>query len=565
MATAEIGALHVDLSMNAGTFRRASEQVQGSVRNMQKSFSDLSAKAVAAGVAVAAAVAGLVMGIKGAVDRADELDELAQKIGITVQALSELAYGSQIAGVPLDKLTAGVTKFSLELQKIAQGDDMSAASRALTAMGVAATTANGALVPTEELLLRVAESFAGMRDGAEKTAIAMNLFGKSGAQIIPFLNAGRAGIEEWRKEADQFNLSIGADAAAAAGSLNEQIDKLIAIGQGFFNVVAQKLTPGLTTLLEKFVNLQKEMNITKGVAELLTLPFRGFMAAVMMVSTLVNVLARDLETLYNAMKSFASFNFTEGMQKWREGMAESRAEIDATSAAITRMFHEAAGPPPAPAAGGGGEGNEPPAVTSAKAIAEAKSLENAAMAEGKRILEETQTPLEAMIAKQHELTKLFAQGAISAKVYGRAMADASAFSAKNMDALASSVSSNLSTIFGDTKAVAIATALINTYQGVTKALATYPPPLAQIMAGIQLAAGMAQVANIRKQTKSGGGGGGGTGGEAGAAGAAAATQSPQQLFVQGINPSQMFSGDVVRDLANKLIQYQKDGGQVVIL
>lgn len=189
------------------------------------------------------------------------------------------------------------------------------------------------------------------------------------------------------------------------------------------------------------------------------------------------------------------------------------------------------------------------------------SRRNTAFREGIQLMEETFTPMEKLRQKQMEIHALFAQGAIDATTYGRAMAQASAFSAKNMDALASSVSSNLSTIFGDTKAVAIATALINTYQGVTKALATYPPPIAQIMAGIQLAAGMAQVANIRKQTKTGGGGGGG---DAGGGAAAAAASMPQQLMVQGINPGDMFRGDVVKDLAQRLLQYQKDGGQVVL-
>jgi TP901 family phage tail tape measure protein len=187
---------------------------------------------------------------------------------------------------------------------------------------------------------------------------------------------------------------------------------------------------------------------------------------------------------------------------------------------------------------------------------------NSAHREGLALFNATLTPMEQLIFKQMEINGLFKQGAIDATTYGRAMAQASVFSAKNMDALASSVSGSLGDIFGQTKAVAIATALINTYQGVTKALATYPPPLAQIMAGIQLAAGMAQVANIRKQTKTGGGGGGGGGGDGGAA--SAVSQMPQQLMVQGINPKDMYSGDMVRDLAGKLLQYQKDGGQVVL-
>ena len=70
------------------------------------------------------------------------------------------------------------------------------------------------------------------------------------------------------------------------------------------------------------------------------------------------------------------------------------------------------------------------------------------------------------------------------------------------------------------KALAISQALINTYIGATKALATYPPPFGAIAAGTVIAAGLLQVNAIRKQkipempkpgggtTSSGGGGGG---------------------------------------------------------
>jgi hypothetical protein len=52
-------------------------------------------------------------------------------------------------------------------------------------------------------------------------------------------------------------------------------------------------------------------------------------------------------------------------------------------------------------------------------------------------------------------------------------------------------------MFEINKAAGIANAIINTYTGVTQALAAYPPPISFIMAAAQLAAGMAQVNQIR--------------------------------------------------------------------
>lgn len=138
--------------------------------------------------------------------------------------------------------------------------------------------------------------------------------------------------------------------------------------------------------------------------------------------------------------------------------------------------------------------------------------------------------------------------------------------AKNMDDLLSATSGALTTLFKKSKTAAIASALINTYQGITKAIASYPPPLSYAMAGIQAALGFAQVAAIRSQSESGGGSGASSGTAAAQsapqAPAAAATQST--LTVQGINAKGLFTGDVVRSLADQLLQFQRDGGRVIL-
>tara|TARA_Y100000593_G_scaffold76669_1_gene141809 strand:+ start:195 stop:3035 length:2841 start_codon:yes stop_codon:yes gene_type:complete len=125
------------------------------------------------------------------------------------------------------------------------------------------------------------------------------------------------------------------------------------------------------------------------------------------------------------------------------------------------------------------------------------------------------------------------------------------------------------------KAAAIASAIVSTYQGVAKTLATYPWPIAGVMAAAHLATGLAQVQSIRSQnfsggTSSGGGGGGsvstaspsGGGGDVNPPGGQ--TPSGGTLTVQGISSSALFTGDAVRELAEELIQYQKRGGTVVI-
>jgi hypothetical protein len=215
-----------------------------------------------------------------------------------------------------------------------------------------------------------------------------------------------------------------------------------------------------------------------------------------------------------------------------------------------------------------------PVIQAAKDDAEAKRELNKQIQEGIALAKKIETPRETEIRQLNALTKAYEAGKISAEAMGRAQV-AAAWTAQNAYAqLASQVMNSLGKLFENNKAVAIATAIVNTYEGVSKALSAYPPPYSFIAAAAALAAGLAQVINIKNTNKNSGGAGGGATGSTGSMSDAAAggggggggpVSAPQMLTVRGINAGQMFSGEVVRELAAQLVAFQKDGGQVVIV
>lgn len=179
---------------------------------------------------------------------------------------------------------------------------------------------------------------------------------------------------------------------------------------------------------------------------------------------------------------------------------------------------------------------------------------------GLQTIQEIQSPIEAMIAQQQRLKEALDAGGLSAEQFGIAMQKATYVAQNAYAGMASDIAGSLQNVFGESKAFAIAQAIINTYEGFTKALAAYPPPFNYAAAAAVLASGFAQVANIKKTTKSSGGGG-----ASGASSAApGATQVPQKLIVQGIGANDLFTGSSVRGLAEQLLEYQRNGGQVVL-
>lgn len=114
------------------------------------------------------------------------------------------------------------------------------------------------------------------------------------------------------------------------------------------------------------------------------------------------------------------------------------------------------------------------------------------------------------------------------------------------------------------KAASISQAVVSTYTGMAKAL-ELGWPLGPLAAGAIALNGFAQVANIRKQTFGGGGASSGASSNTTQVNAANTPVAQQQqetsrnVFVRGVDPGQMFSGQQLIDIINEA---QKDGAVI---
>lgn len=139
--------------------------------------------------------------------------------------------------------------------------------------------------------------------------------------------------------------------------------------------------------------------------------------------------------------------------------------------------------------------------------------------------------------------------------------------------LAGDIGTVLDSVFGESKFTAIAQAIINTAQAVTRNLAEYPGPLGFAMAAAAAAAGLAQIATIRSTSNKGGGGGGGrasvpssvpTSSGSSSSDRPQAPSLSQTLYLRGMAASELYSGESVRAIVAQLIEYQRDGGKIVL-
>jgi hypothetical protein len=211
--------------------------------------SALALKAGIAGLAASFAGLAIVQNFQSAVDAADKLDELSQKIGISAETLSGFGLAIKLGGTDLDSFSGGVKKLAVNMAEAQRG--AGDAADAFKAIGVSVENGSGGLRNVDDVLLDIAARFDATADGANKTALAVAIFGKAGADLVPFLNQGKEGIEGLRKEAERLGLIVSSDTARAAGQLKDNLDVLAESAKKTATSLLAALTPALVKITEQ--------------------------------------------------------------------------------------------------------------------------------------------------------------------------------------------------------------------------------------------------------------------------------------------------------------------------
>ena len=214
MANRSLGTLTLDLVARIGGFTgpldKAARDLDRQTKGMQKSLDGFasSLKTIGAGIAgfvSGAAIAGftgLAVGIKQTVDSMDELSKSAQKVGITTEELSKLAYAGDLADVSLETLTSSLGK--LTKAQAAALDTGSKTAEVFEALGIAVKDADGNLRSSSQVLGDFAQRFQELGGSPEAVAAGFQIFGRSFQELIPLLKDGRQGIQDAGDELQRF-------------------------------------------------------------------------------------------------------------------------------------------------------------------------------------------------------------------------------------------------------------------------------------------------------------------------------------------------------------------------
>jgi hypothetical protein len=187
------------------------------------------------GFAIGAASALAAM-VKATADDAGRINDMAKSAGVSTTALQELQHAAKLSGVDLDELHQSLVFLSRSAVGAAAGS--AEASAAYAKLGIQVRGADGKIRPAEHLLGEIADKFQGMPDGVQKTALAMQLFGRGGTRMISFLDEGGTAIAAFRQEAEQLGFVLDEKTVAAGDDLGDNLDRLHDLMIGLRNTIA---------------------------------------------------------------------------------------------------------------------------------------------------------------------------------------------------------------------------------------------------------------------------------------------------------------------------------------
>jgi hypothetical protein len=185
----------------------------------------------------------------------DQIAKLSAKTGMSCEALSELKYVADLSGSSLSGLETSLKRMQIVL--IESKDATSAAGKALASLGLSYEELSS-LAP-EQQFERITSSLANVSDPTLKAALAVDIFGRSGTDLLPMLVNGSQGLADMRQEAHDLGVVFTAEAAKKAEAFKDSLTKLKTAVAGVGAKIGEALAPILTKLITTVTNVIKRI------------------------------------------------------------------------------------------------------------------------------------------------------------------------------------------------------------------------------------------------------------------------------------------------------------------
>lgn len=246
------GRAYVEAFLDSSKLDKGLQDIRGNLNGFAKQVAAIGGGFLAMGTAI---IGPMAAAVKQFADVGSQLDDMAQRTGVSAGALSELSFAAEMSGTSLESLENGLRKMQKSI--VDAGSGLSTPIKALERIGVSVEDLQG--LSTEEQFLKLAQGVSEIQDPTLRAATAMDLFGKSGTALLPMIAGGVAGIEEMREEARRLGITLSDEDAAAAAEMGDTLDTLTRSLQSVSLALGRELVPLALSLAQRLTEIIPEV------------------------------------------------------------------------------------------------------------------------------------------------------------------------------------------------------------------------------------------------------------------------------------------------------------------
>ena len=283
--------------------------------------------AVAIGAAAVAAGVGMYKMATSSAETTDRIDKLSQKIGLSRTGFQEWDFIMSQSGGSVEGLQMGFKTMVNSIDQAVAGSGKGADS--FKKLGVSVKEANGNVKDQETIFNESVIALQNMEDGTEKAKLANDLFGRSGAEMMPLLNGAAGSVEEMKKQAHDLGLVMSDESIDAGVAFTDTMDQL----QRSFKTAVAEIGVQFMPVITKFADF-----ITANMPAIQAFISNAFGVASTVIGTAVNWIS----VIIDAFQKF--FNKARDSLGGVEGLFEKLSPVLDNLKGAFQKFMDSVGP-----------------------------------------------------------------------------------------------------------------------------------------------------------------------------------------------------------------------------
>lgn len=283
--------------------------LDSAVERAGKSIAQFGKIAAAAAFAAGGALATLAL---RQIQVVGDANDMAKSLGLSYAALQDMSLVAKEAGVEIGALSSALGFMQRSVVDAASGSESAGAAFNYLGLNIKSLME----LSPEQQFAAIAEKISLIENPATRTAVAMDIFGKSGRGLINIFEDYGTKAEEAAAFNDRFNLSLS---QVDAQKLDDAGDAMARVGlamTGIGNTVAIEMAPALTDLSNAFTN---SSGAAKGFGTIAGVAVKSVTFALEVLNEMVDMVAENfIEAQMNINKVLSAVTFGETSKRFKQ-------------------------------------------------------------------------------------------------------------------------------------------------------------------------------------------------------------------------------------------------------